>query len=48
MKSPNSEPYPCPTCGGIIQVVKMDFRLAARYTCSRCGNDVVLPADQVS
>jgi hypothetical protein len=23
--------YPCPTCGGIIQVVQMDFRFAARY-----------------
>jgi hypothetical protein len=32
----------CPTCGGTIPVIKMDQRIAGRYTGRNCGNDVVL------
>jgi endogenous inhibitor of DNA gyrase (YacG/DUF329 family) len=32
----------CPTCGGIIPIIPMDHRIAARYSCPACGSDVVL------
>ena len=39
---PEFEDHPCPFCGGMIQVVKMDFRFAGRYTCPHCGKDLLL------
>lgn len=36
----------CPTCGGLIPIIPMDHRIAARYTCPGCGNDVVLSDEE--
>ena len=39
---PGVEDYPCPKCGGIIAVVKMNRRFLGRYTCPHCGEEVLL------
>jgi predicted RNA-binding Zn-ribbon protein involved in translation (DUF1610 family) len=35
----------CPKCGAAIPIQTQDYRFAARYTCPKCSNDTVLPAD---
>jgi predicted RNA-binding Zn-ribbon protein involved in translation (DUF1610 family) len=38
---------PCPKCGAAIPIQTQDYRFGARYTCPKCSNDIVLPADQI-
>jgi hypothetical protein len=37
----------CPICGAAIPAVKMEVRFLARYTCARCGNDVLIEGDNL-
>jgi predicted RNA-binding Zn-ribbon protein involved in translation (DUF1610 family) len=39
---PEFEDRPCPVCGGMITVVKMDHRFLGRYACPHCGAEVLL------
>ena len=32
----------CPICSAAIPVVRVDARIIARYTCPKCGNDVLI------
>lgn len=44
---PSTKTMVCPRCGAGIPVLHQDTRLAARYRCPECRNDLVLSADQL-
>jgi ribosomal protein S27AE len=43
--NPSTKAVRCSRCGATIPVLHQDFRFAARYACTTCGNNVVLPPE---
>jgi predicted RNA-binding Zn-ribbon protein involved in translation (DUF1610 family) len=36
------EKRPCPSCGGMMSILRLDHRFIGNYTCPHCGGQVLL------